>query len=251
MDDERDRRLARSGDGYEGGGRARGLGKIVEKDHESDDSEEERKDEKPKKPKPKPGQGQSAMSQSDDSSFIPDENSRDIGRNYDQQFEELERNINALNLDNEELQKKIAIIYEFKKTYTNEEKVYNKDTNINQSTYTDSLTSAANLYNELNTHRKRLNADLSKYEQSINIQKERKKEVYDILMKYKQELIANARTKQDKPISDEQIRIWFEKERQDEEEVSFNIQTPEEISHNNLSPFLILFLLLLTLNPLD
>jgi len=162
----------------------------------------------------------SVHSQSEDSSQILEENSKDIGRNYDQQFEELERNITSLKLENEELQRRIAIIYEFKKNNTNEEKVYNKDTNINESTYTDSLTSAANLYNELNTHRKRLNADLSKYEQSINIQKERKKEVYDILMKYKQELIANARTKQDKPISEEQIRIWFEKEAQDEEDVT-------------------------------
>jgi len=40
-------------------------------------------------------------------------------------------------------------------------------------------------------------------------------------MKYKQELIANARTKQDKPISEEQIKQWFEKESQDEEDVSY------------------------------
>ena len=44
-------------------------------------------------------------------------------------------------------------------------------------------------------------------------------------MKYKKELIANARTKQDKPINEEQIRIWFDKEMQDEEDVSYYLIT--------------------------
>ena len=85
----------------------------------------------------------SVHSQSEDSSQILEENSKDIGRNYDQQFEELERNITSLKLENEELQRRIAIIYEFKKNNTNEEKVYNKDTNINDVMF---LSSSSNCW---------------------------------------------------------------------------------------------------------
>lgn len=137
----------------------------------------------------------------------------------DNQLNKLELNIESLKRDNEELQKKIAIIYEFKKQENKEDRNYYKESNINDSTYHDTLTTAANLYNELSTHKKKLNADLLKYEQSIKIQEERKKDVYKILMNYKEELINNAEDRKGAKIPQRTIENWLATERRYEEEI--------------------------------
>lgn len=139
--------------------------------------------------------------------------------NYQKQLERLEQNIDELKRENEEFQRKIRIIYDFRKKEGRDERNYYKESNINESTYADSLTSAANLHNELNTHKKKLLADLEKYNQSIEIQEERKREVYKILMNYKEELLSNAEYRKGTKIPRNQIEKWLEREKDFEEEI--------------------------------
>lgn len=147
--------------------------------------------------------------------------SEEIGKkeNYERQLEKLGSNIEDLKREVEEIQRKIAIIYEFRKSDNRDERNYYKESNINESTYTDSLTSAANLYNELNTHKRKLEADLQKYNQSIEFQEERKKEVYKILMNYKEELISNAEYRKGTKIPRAQIEEWLSSEKIYEDDI--------------------------------
>lgn len=142
---------------------------------------------------------------------------------YEKQLERLEQNIDDLKKENEDVQRKIALIYEFRKNENRDDRNYYKGSNINESTYTDSLTSAANLYNELNTHKRKLEADLSKYNQSIEIQEERKREVYKILMNYKEELITNAEYRKGTKIPKEKQEEWLSREKIYEDEVENNL----------------------------
>jgi chromosome segregation ATPase len=147
--------------------------------------------------------------------------SEEFGRkeNYERQLEKLGNNIEDLKREVEEIQRKIGIIYEFRKSENRDDRNYYKESNINESTYTDSLTSAANLYNELNTHKRKLEADLQKYNQSIEFQEERKKEVYKILMNYKEELISNAEYRKGTKIPRAQIEEWLSTEKFYEDEI--------------------------------
>ena len=138
---------------------------------------------------------------------------------YDEQLVNLEKTLEQLKKENEEIQKNIALIFEFKKHENKEDKKLYKESNINESTYHDTLTTAANLYNDLHTHRTKLNADLSKYDQSIKIQEERKKEVYKILMNYKEELLNNAEDRKGAKIPQKQVEVWLATENQYEEEI--------------------------------
>ncbi len=142
-------------------------------------------------------------------------------KNYEQQLDDLEKNIEQLKRENEDLQRRISYIYDFSKN-DKEDRNFYKDTNINESTYNDSLNSAANLYNELNTHRKKLAADEKRYHASIKVQEDRKRDVYEILMKYKEELIMNAEyNRKGSKIPDETIREWLETEKEYEEKVYY------------------------------
>lgn len=144
------------------------------------------------------------------------EHNDETKQNYQKQLEDAERNIEILKRDNEEYFKKIWVIFEWQRSQ-NREDMRNKEGNINESTYTDSLNSAASLYNELNHHKAKLKKDLTKYEQSIKDQAKRKKEVYDIMTNYKRELLNNAEFKKGGRISEETIEQWMrdEKERED------------------------------------
>ena len=106
--------------------------------------------------------------------------------NYERELQDLETANEKLKEDNEIIQKKINIIYEFRKKEGREEKNFYKESNINESTYADSLTSTAGLYNDLNSHKTKLDQDLKIYQQSIEEQEKRKQDVYEILMKYKE-----------------------------------------------------------------
>jgi hypothetical protein len=196
--------------------------KLGQIDEESDDetmsdkkSSKSKKDDDSKKNDLKSKKSQ----KSDDS--IPSINVLDGDRKepYDEQLNILEKNIDELKRDNEDLQRKIAIIFEFKKLENKDEKKHYKESNISESTYHDTLTTAANLYNDLSTHRKKLEADLLKYEQSIKIQEDRKKEVYKILMNYKEELINNAEDRKGGKIPQWKIQAWLSKEKKYEEEI--------------------------------
>lgn len=138
---------------------------------------------------------------------------------YDTKLYNLEQTIEQLKKENDEVQRKIALIFEYKKLEGKEDKKHYKEANINESTYHDTLTTAANLYNDLHTHRTKLNADLSKYDQSIRIQEERKKEVYKILMNYKEELINNAETNKGSKINPLVIERWLNEEKIKEDEI--------------------------------
>ena len=115
--------------------------------------------------------------------------------NYERELQDLETANEKLKEDNEIIQKKINIIYEFRKKEGREERNFYKESNINESTYADSLTSTAGLYNDLNSHKTKLDQDLKRYQQSIEEQEKRKQDVYEILMKYKEELLDNAETR--------------------------------------------------------
>lgn len=138
---------------------------------------------------------------------------------YNDQLMNLEKTLDQLKKENEEVQKNIALIFEFRKLENNDDKKHYKESNINESTYYDTLTTAANLYNDLHTHRTKLNADMSKYDQSIKIQEERKREVYKILMNYKEELLNNAEDTKGLKIPQKQIEYWLSTENQNEEEI--------------------------------
>jgi hypothetical protein len=131
----------------------------------------------------------------------------------------LEEHIDELKRAVDEIQKNIAIIYEYRKAESKEERNYYKESNINEATYIDSLTSAANLCNELNIHKRKLDADLQKYKQSIEIQEERKRDVYKILMNYKQELLMNAEDKKGQKIKAERVEEWLSEEKYYEDEI--------------------------------
>ena len=138
---------------------------------------------------------------------------------YDAQLNALTNNIEGLKKENEELQRKIAIIFEYKKSKDNNNKKTYNQSSISTSTYHDTLTTAANLYIDLSTHRQKLEADLLKYEQSIKIQEERKKEVYKILMNYKEELINNAEDRKGGKIPQTKIQGWLAQEKKYEDEI--------------------------------
>jgi hypothetical protein len=160
-------------------------------------------------------------SSDDEISMTSSNESEELGKkeNYQRQLDKLEQNIEELKRENEELQRKIRIIYDFRKKEGRDERNYYKESNINESTYADSLTSAANLHNELNTHKRKLMADLEKYNQSIEIQEERKREVYKILMNYKEELLSNAEYRKGTKIPRDHIDKWLDKEKESEDDI--------------------------------
>ena len=145
--------------------------------------------------------------------------SENKSENYEKEISELETTIEKLKEDNESIQRKINIIYEFRQKEGREERNFYKESNINESTYADSLTSTAGLYNDLNSHKQKLDKDLQRYQQSIEEQEKRKQDVYDILMKYKEELIDNCETKKGKKISKKEVEMWLDKEKMLEEEL--------------------------------
>lgn len=188
--------------------------KLMRIDEESEDS----KSDKSKSEKSKIDKKSQKSKKSEDSQMSFDVMG-DKKEAYDEQLNYLEKNIEALKVDNEELMKKIAIIFEFKKLEHKDDKKHYKESNISESTYHDTLTTAANLYNDLAKHRTTLEADLLKYEQSIKIQEDRKKEVYKILMNYKEELINNAEDRKGAKIAQNKIQSWLQKEKKYEEEI--------------------------------
>jgi hypothetical protein len=155
-----------------------------------------------------------------------DEISQELGlssseknQNYEQEIKDLEEKIEKLKEDNELCQRKINLIYEFRKKEGREEKNFYKESNINESTYADSLSSTAGLYNDLNMHKRKLEEDLARYQQSIDEQEKRKQDVYDILMKYKEELLENAETRKGKKIPRAEIENWLGREKELEDEL--------------------------------
>ena len=139
--------------------------------------------------------------------------------NYERELQDLESANEKLKEDNETIQKKINIIYEFRKKEGREERNFYKESNINESTYADSLTSTAGLYNDLNSHKTKLDQDLKRYQQSIEEQEKRKQDVYEILMKYKEELLDNAETRKGTKIPRAEIEYWLSREKQLEDEI--------------------------------
>jgi len=139
--------------------------------------------------------------------------------NYERELQDLESANEKLKEDNEIIQKKINIIYEFRKKEGREERNFYKESNINESTYADSLTSTAGLYNDLNSHKTKLDQDLKRYQQSIEEQEKRKQDVYEILMKYKEELLDNAETRKGTKIPRAEIEYWLSREKQLEDEI--------------------------------
>ena len=154
-----------------------------------------------------------------------EELSEDLGisgeksEDYEREILDLEASIEKLKEDNEQIQRKINIIYEFRKKEGREEKNFYKESNINESTYADSLTSTAGLYNDLNSHKQKLDQDLKRYQLSIEEQEKRKQDVYEILMKYKEELLDNAETRKGTKIPRAEIEYWLEREKLLEEQV--------------------------------
>ena len=149
-----------------------------------------------------------------------DDLSEDLGvsveksENYEKEIQDLEDKIEALKEDNEYYQRRINLIFEFRKREGREEKNFYKESNINESTYADSLTSTAGLYNDLNIHKRKLDQDLQRYQQSIEEQEKRKQDVYEILMKYKEELLDNAETRKGTKIPRAEIENWLGREKQ-------------------------------------
>ena len=154
-----------------------------------------------------------------------EELSEDLGisgeksENYEKEVLDLEASIEKLKEDNEQIQRKINIIYEFRKKEGREEKNFYKESNINESTYADSLTTTSGLYNDLNSHKQKLDQDLKRYQLSIEEQEKRKQDVYEILMKYKEELLDNAETRKGTKIPRAEIEYWLEREKLLEEQV--------------------------------
>ena len=149
-----------------------------------------------------------------------DELSEELGvsgeksENFEKEIIDLEDKIEALKEDNEYYQRTINLIFEFRKKEGREEKNFYKESNINESTYADSLTSTAGLYNDLNIHKRKLDQDLQRYQQSIEEQEKRKQDVYEILMKYKEELLDNAETRKGTKIPRAEIENWLGREKQ-------------------------------------
>ena len=134
--------------------------------------------------------------------------------NYEKEINDLEEKIEALKEDNEYYQRRINLVFEFRKKEGREEKNFYKESNINESTYADSLTSTAGLYNDLNIHKRKLDQDLQRYQKSIEEQEKRKQDVYEILMKYKEELLDNAETRKGTKIPRAEIENWLGREKQ-------------------------------------
>ena len=145
--------------------------------------------------------------------------SAEKSENYEREVQDLEASIEKLKEDNELIQKKINIIYEFRKKEGREERNFYKESNINESTYADSLTSTAGLYNDLNSHKLKLDQDLKRYQLSIEEQEKRKQDVYEILMKYKEELLDNAETRKGTKIPRAEIEGWLGREKLLEDEL--------------------------------
>ena len=145
--------------------------------------------------------------------------SAEKSENYEREVQDLEASIEKLKEDNELIQKKINIIYEFRKKEGREERNFYKESNINESTYADSLTSTAGLYNDLNSHKLKLDQDLKRYQLSIEEQEKRKQDVYEILMKYKEELLDNAETRKGTKIPRSEIEGWLGREKLLEDEL--------------------------------
>ena len=150
---------------------------IEEKDEEIDTSKEESSENKSSK------QADSKINKT------KEELSEDFGvsgeksENYEREVQDLEASIEKLKEDNELIQKKINIIYEFRKKEGREERNFYKESNINESTYADSLTSTAVLYNDLNNHKLKLDQDLKRYQQSIEEQEKKTKKMKKVKKK--------------------------------------------------------------------
>ena len=140
-------------------------------------------------------------------------------QNYEKDIKDLESTIEKLREDNESIQRKINILFEFRKKEGREERNFYKESNINESTYADSLSSTAGLYNDLNTHKMKLDQDLQRYQRSIEEQEKRKQDVYEVLMKYKEELLDNCQTRKGKKIPQAEIETWLGKEKMLEDEL--------------------------------
>jgi hypothetical protein len=66
----------------------------------------------------------------------------------------------------------------------------------------------------------KLEQDLKRYQQSIEEQEKRKQDVYDILMKYKQELLENAETRKGTKIPRKDMENWLTQEKNLEDQIS-------------------------------
>ena len=210
-DEEKKRRMKIDGYAYANKGEMDEI--VEEKDEDIDTSKEESSVHKSSK------QQDSKINKS------KEEISEDFGvsaeksENYEREVQDLEESIEKLKEDNELIQKKINIIYEFRKKEGREERNFYKESNINESTYADSLTSTAGLYNDLNSHKLKLDQDLKRYQQSIEEQEKRKQDVYEILMKYKEELLDNAETRKGTKIPRAEIENWLGREKLLEDEL--------------------------------
>ena len=210
-DEEKKRRMKIDGYAYANKGEMDEIEEVVDEDVDS--SKEESSEHKSSK------RHESKMDKSKDELSEDFGPSIDKSQNYEREVLDLEASIEKLKEDNELLQKKINLIYEFRKKEGREEKNFYKESNINESTYADSLTSTAGLYNDLNTHKMKLDQDLKRYQQSIEEQEKRKQDVYDILMKYKEELLDNAETRKGTKIPRGEIEIWLGREKQLEDDL--------------------------------
>ena len=210
-DEEKKRRMKIDGYAYANKGE---MDEIQEENDEDVDSskEESSANKSSKQIDSKANKSQNEMS--DDYNI-----SGEKSENYERELQDLETANEKLKEDNEIIQKKINIIYEFRKKEGREERNFYKESNINESTYADSLTSTAGLYNDLNSHKTKLDQDLKRYQQSIEEQEKRKQDVYEILMKYKEELLDNAETRKGTKIPRAEIEYWLSREKQLEDEI--------------------------------
>ena len=210
-DEEKKRRMKIDGYAYAG------KGEMDEIQEENDEDVDSSKDESSANKSSKHYESKANKSQNEVSE---DYNmSGEKSENYERELQDLENANEKLKEDNEIVQKKINIIYEFRKKEGREERNFYKESNINESTYADSLTSTAGLYNDLNSHKTKLDQDLKRYQQSIDEQEKRKQDVYSILMKYKEELLDNAETRKGTKIPRAEIEYWLSREKQLEGEI--------------------------------
>ena len=202
-DEEKKRRMKIDGFAYANKGE---MDEIHEEVDEEASSSKEELSQKSEKPESKISKGKDELSEE---FGISGERSE----NFEKEIVDLEEKIETLKEDNELLQRKINLVFEFRKREGREEKNFYKESNINESTYADSLTSTAGLYNDLNTHKRKLDQDLQRYQQSIEEQEKRKQDVYNILMKYKEELLDNAETRKGTKIPRGEIENWLGREK--------------------------------------
>ena len=64
-----------------------------------------------------------------------------------------------------------------------------------------------------------MDQDLKRYQQSIEEQEKRKQDVYEILMKYKEELLDNAETRKGTKIPRAEIENWLSTEKRLEDDI--------------------------------